>query len=345
MQNSRLFISHAAQDKPLVKEFVKLLEGGIGVPAADIFCSSLKGQGIEPGADFKKSIHRHLEYAECAIALLTPNFYGSAFCMCELGAIWIKAKNFIPILVSPLSFADLKAVLVGMESLRISDDADLDNLRDEVARRLQITPHPTPRWNERRDEFLQSLTAVLQKLPVEPLVDRAKYDKVCSQLKQYQSEYSGLMKELQRLTTLNEELSRTKDSAKVAAVVQKHSTAKIAFHALVSSAKDNLSRLPFAVREALYYRQRGETYYPKNQEEWNDVNLGIENGQLRMNAEDTGVLPRESDPRVGNAVEALDQLGDWLQDPPRDFKKWYEASFHDGRAEMTLRPFWEKHFG
>lgn len=95
MATAKLFISHAASDKPLVKAFVDLLEGGIGVHPSEIFCSSLKGQGIKPGVDFKASIREHLDGATCVIALVSENFYGSAFCMCELGGVWLQSKSFI----------------------------------------------------------------------------------------------------------------------------------------------------------------------------------------------------------------------------------------------------------
>ena len=155
-----------------------LLEGGIGVPPKDIFCASLKGQGITPGADFKASIREHLDDTTRVVALITPNFYGSAFCMCEMGGVWLRAKSFIPTLVPPLAFGDLKAVLAGMQALKIGEKADLDQLRDEVAERLSISVLKTPRWNERRDDFLNQLPGILRKLPAEPMVARAAHEKV-----------------------------------------------------------------------------------------------------------------------------------------------------------------------
>src|SRR5208282_967014 len=132
MAGAKLFLSHDASDKPLVDAFVNLLEGGIGVRPSDIFCASLKGQGIKAGADFKESIREHLDDATCVIALITPRFYSSAYCMCELGGVWIQAKSLIPMLVPPLAFSDLKAVLVGVQALKVAERADLDQLRDDL---------------------------------------------------------------------------------------------------------------------------------------------------------------------------------------------------------------------
>jgi RNA processing factor Prp31 len=134
-----------------------------------------------------------------------------------------------------------------------------------------------------------------------------------------------------------------KDSAKAAAVVRKHSSSADAFESLTKAAKNALSRLPFAVREALYYRARGEEYYPDPPEAWDDVKRAIENGQLKLNSEDTAVIPRESDPGVRKAATALDELEKWLERPPADFPEWYATAFDDARADVRLRPFWEEH--
>src|ERR1039458_2333317 len=98
-----VFISHASTDKSLVDSFVQLLEGGVGVRHSQIFCSSVEGHGIPPGKDFKAYIKEKLSEAELVFALISKNFYASAFCMCELGAIWIQAKGFIPVVVPPLT--------------------------------------------------------------------------------------------------------------------------------------------------------------------------------------------------------------------------------------------------
>src|ERR1019366_5776530 len=97
-----------------------------------IFCTSLEDQGIPAGADFKSFIQKQLESCEIVISLITENYYASAFCMCELGATWIKAKNFIPFIVPPLGFGDLKGVLFGMQAIRINDPAGLDQARDRI---------------------------------------------------------------------------------------------------------------------------------------------------------------------------------------------------------------------
>jgi hypothetical protein len=221
---TKLFVSHDVGDKPLVDAFVKLLEGGIGVPPGDIFCASLKGQGVKPGRDFKESIREHLDGATCVIALITPRFYSSAYCMCELGGVWIHAKSLIPILVPPLTLSDLKAVLVGLQALMITEKADLDQLRDDVAKQLSIEPLLTPRWSVRRDEFLDSLPLILKQLPDEATVTRATHDEALKELNEYKAEFIKSEGEVKRLQAIIAGLIAIKDAPKAAAIIQEHSS-------------------------------------------------------------------------------------------------------------------------
>ena len=341
--STKLFISHAASDQSLVNIFADLVESGIGVSPFDIFCSSRKGQGVPPGDGFMPSIGAHLDEATCVIALITPNFYGSGFCMCELGVVWIQAKSFIPILVPPLEVGDLKAVLAGLQVLKIGDKADLDELRDEIVKRISIPMLPTPRWNERRDAFLKSLPNVLKQLPAETPVDRETHKKTLKELEHCKSEYKKSQAEVQRLQAVNAGLSKLKDVTKAAAVVRRHSSSAEAFESLVRAANDSLRPLPSGVREALYYRARDEDYYPNGQEQWDDVRRPIENGQLTVNDEENGVCPCDSDSKVRKAIAELDELKNWLDEPSSDFCDWYGLAFGDAIPNMRLRPFWEKH--
>lgn len=343
MPVTKIFISHAATDKPFVKLFVDLVESGIGVSPRDIFCSSLKGQGIRPGADFKSSIRERLDEATCVVALITPNFYSSAFCMCELGGVWVQAKSFIPILVPPLEVSALKAVLAGLHALKAGDKADLDELRDEIAERISIRALPTPRWNERRDDFLKALPNILKELTVETPVARATHDKTLKELEDYKSEYKKSEAEVQRLRATKADLAKLKDQTKAAAVVRKHSSTAEAFESLVDAAKHALLTLPSGVCEALYYRARKEDYHPIGQEGWDEVKRPIENGQLVMTDEDTAVCPCASDPRVRKAIAELEELENWLEAAPSDFRDWYRMAFDDANPDMQLRPFWEEH--
>ncbi len=80
-----IFISHASDDKELVDALADLIQLGIGVPPDRIFCTSLEGQGVPKGKNFIDFIKEEIQEPALVIVLLTPRYYESLFCVCELG--------------------------------------------------------------------------------------------------------------------------------------------------------------------------------------------------------------------------------------------------------------------
>lgn len=339
-----LFISHASHDVVLVEAVVDLLEGGVGVPLRSIFCSSLKGQSIKPGKEFVASIKASLDEATCVLALISEAYYVSAFCMCELGGVWLQSKSFLPVLVPPVDHSNLKAVLGGLQVSKIGSEQDLDELRDELVARLGIEGHPTPRWNTKRKVFLDVLPAILEKSRFSGPVPRATHEKLKQEHAAYQKEYEAREQEIGQLKRMNTDLKKAKDANAVSEVVRKHSSFAETFESLIKAAATALRSLSPPVREALYYRCRNEDYSPKEAEDWDDVKTAIEYGQLRYNAEEDGVTPSDGNPGVRKAMTALDDLGNWLRTAPEEFYAWYTNG--PGRGEepdITLRTFWDRH--
>jgi len=125
MASKAIFISHAVANKELADKLVDLLETGIGISDSDIFCSSLESLGIPSGTNFVNFIHKQISKPKVVILLLTPEYFNSSFCLCELGASWILSHNIIPLLVPPLEYFDVKAVLTGVQVHKIDQKSDL----------------------------------------------------------------------------------------------------------------------------------------------------------------------------------------------------------------------------
>ena len=170
--DKRLFISHAVEDTAVAQEFVKLLENGMNIPKSEIFFSSNPEQGISPGLDFVESIRMALGKCEAYIGLITPSFFSSDFCMCELGAIWGASKPFYPILIPPMDYDQQIGVLVNKQAVRGNDRADLDVFYDSVCQHILGSRNSsTSQWNKARDEFISSLSAYYRKLTEEKIED------------------------------------------------------------------------------------------------------------------------------------------------------------------------------
>lgn len=155
-QSRGIFVSHSSKDKDVILDFVDLiLESGCGVPHNEIFCSSSSEQGVPPGQYFVPYVREKVRESQLLIAWISPNFYNSPFCMCELGAAWAMLPDgLIPVLVD-MSFDDLSGILQGMQALRAVKQSDLDSLRDEVSRKLSLAQRGTAHWQRQRDEFMR----------------------------------------------------------------------------------------------------------------------------------------------------------------------------------------------
>ena len=162
-ESLKIFISHASTDKALIDSLVDLLQTGLNIREENILCTSLEGMGIPPGKNFVTFLREQLAGQIFVIAVITENYYKSAFCLCELGAAWIKDDDLFPILVPPLDYKDLQAVLFGMQVAKINKREDLNRLKDKLTT-LMLSSGSTGRWEGKRDAFLIEFESLNQSL-------------------------------------------------------------------------------------------------------------------------------------------------------------------------------------
>lgn len=130
----KVFISHSSKDKAVVEAFVdKILRLGIGIAAADIFCTSLEDLQIKNGEDIRSHIQENIIGCEYAFLLLSQNYLKSVICQNELGAIWASGAKMkiytFPSLEIPKSIGWLCEPKV-VEHL--NNEHALDRLFDEM---------------------------------------------------------------------------------------------------------------------------------------------------------------------------------------------------------------------
>lgn len=162
MPSKAIFISHAVPNKKLADKLVDLLETGIGISDPDIFCSSLESLGIPSGTNFIDFIRKQISNPKVVILLLTPEYFKSSFCLCELGASWILSHKIIPLLVPPLAYSDVKAVLDGVQVRKIDQKNDLNEMQSELISALNTKGKSFTRWEGQRDKFLEGLSVYLK---------------------------------------------------------------------------------------------------------------------------------------------------------------------------------------
>lgn len=340
-----VFISHAVVNKVLADKLVDLLETGVGIPDRDIFCSSLEGMGIPSGRNFVDFIRTQIREPRVVILLLSPQYFDSQFCLCELGAAWVLTHQLIPLLVPPLEISDVKAVLTGVQVLKINDGSALNQMQQDLIDGLSIRGKAFARWEAKRNKFLKSIEGIEKSTPLGSTVSREEYEELRQKYDDAVSEIEDMGEEIEEKDGLIKKLKAAKDSEVVKAIVSESLSERERFDELVKRAKDALKPLPLIVEEALYYRFRGEYLpWPNAFDDYrkDEVNQAIEDDYLK--GRDEGVEVVEDDPRIAMASSELSELRSFVSsiDEESEFNDYYSDTY-DHRLNFGSRRFWDTH--
>ena len=138
--NSVVFISHSTSDKDIAAILRDFLIS-IGINNDLIFCSSLPSNGVNE--KIPDEVKENLNNSKVNIALLSNNYYGSAYCLNEAGIIWFQDKPAILIGLPEIKHKDMQGFLDSNYILRrINNNNDLSYICDIVHSALDIS---TPR--------------------------------------------------------------------------------------------------------------------------------------------------------------------------------------------------------
>ncbi|KAA5805336.1 TIR domain-containing protein [Alkalicaulis satelles] len=235
-----IFISHATADKRLAEIFTEFLKEGIGVPANEIFCSSVDGHGILTGSDFNQYIKDQIGEPKLVIMLITQVYVERAFCLMELGAAWVKSHKVFPIIIPPVGFDFVTKTLGLVQAQSIDDHAKLHDLRASLREATIVEARTEQDWDKKRIEWQQKLARTLKKLPKSDKVTRDEYDELKKEIEALDSENDRLRNEVNKQADLIEALKASKDSDAVTEVLARHSDEdqKAEFHRLLSAVKD-----------------------------------------------------------------------------------------------------------
>lgn len=252
-----IFISHAVKDKPLADLVVDLLQLGLDLSSEQIFCSSLEGLGIPSGLNFVSHIKEQIQSPKAVIALITPNYYASQFCLCELGAAWAMSHRFFPLLAAPLKFDDVKGVLTGVQITPLDSAKQLSELRDTLTKILNKTSGSTARWEIKRDSFLEKLSGLLKTLPTPESVSPAAYKQALAELDDAKRGLAEQLNAQSQLEKLVASLSNAKDKTEVASIKRAHRSDSATLSHLVEELAETLAALPRCA-SFLAYKELGQ---------------------------------------------------------------------------------------
>ena len=160
-----LFISHSEMDSNIVSSFVDLLYY-IGLKEGDMFCSSRTDIGIPIKEDIYEYLRILLDSDNIIpIFMLSENYYNSPACLNEMGAVWIKQKDYFTFLLPEFEFKQIKgAINPNKKGIKLDSRTDilkgeLNNFKNEICK-LFDTKISDNRWEKQRDNFISQINSI-----------------------------------------------------------------------------------------------------------------------------------------------------------------------------------------
>ncbi|APH72636.1 toll/interleukin-1 receptor domain-containing protein [Aquibium oceanicum] len=213
-----IFLSHSVADIRLVEAFETLLAKALNITSESIFCSSLEGQGATKGTNFVDAIKDKAVEAKAIVALISPAYMESPFCLAELGASWVLNTHRFPIVVPPNTFEVMQATLLGVVGVRIDQAEALSQLLEDIGEALSLpAPKAGVRARAMRD-FSKAWPELEDSLGKAKRVDASTHDKALADLKTSREAWEASEQELEVAKAHIEALKNTKDATQVAEV-------------------------------------------------------------------------------------------------------------------------------
>ena len=295
----KVFISHCSADEALVSDLGAMLQGAIGLQSGtELFYSSGPGSGVPAGKDFVEHIRQELRGSTFVVAVITPSFLQSTFCVAEFGAVWLAAeeKAFFPISVSPIVRKQLSETLPSIHVAELKKQPTVAQLLE------QVSDHFSQKLNvEAADhhisKFRMALPAHLHDLVMPPLVPKA-------ELKAAEAKIAKLEKQLMATRGAASRERRRADeilAARTLADAEKRANAlpkeaKEAIKQLIDNAREAIDGLSSVAVDVLRYEVRDE-YMPAPQSE--DYDYETLHDHLKEQGPDRGrggALPQRGPP-------------------------------------------------
>ena len=251
----KIFISHSSKDKGIIDILNdKLLGNGMEFAHSEVFCTSIEGQDIEIGDDWRNAIRNSLLSSDVILLILTPNYIESKICQNEMGAAWASDKAVIPIIVPPIGFSMIGVTFDVRQAIDITKSSDLDKLRDKLCEILSKAPLPTDKWNTKKLEAKSLIESYLSSNTFLTPVTRDALDEIEKELHENKTAVKTLSLENQKLKELCNQLEKAKSKEDV--IVAKRDTGFLSeydlFFEKVSKLNQNLSKVDSIVLTTIF---------------------------------------------------------------------------------------------
>ena len=131
-----IFISHRSTNKGIADMLVDFF-CGTGISRNTIFCSSLPGNDINE--KISNEVKAALKSSAINIAILSQDYYQSAYCLNEAGVLWYEDVPVIPIALPEIDLTNMYGFLNSEYKLRrLDSDTDISYIYDAVSEAISV---------------------------------------------------------------------------------------------------------------------------------------------------------------------------------------------------------------
>jgi hypothetical protein len=155
-KSADIFISHSGQDRDLAIALTDLLKAAFPLRAEQILCTSVPGHKLVGGAHTEAELLDVLRNAEIVIGVMTPASLESSYVLFELGARWGMQKSLIPLVARGTKMEDLVEPLKSKNALNASDEGDLHQFIENIAKFLKPKKQPAAAYTTKIRSLISS---------------------------------------------------------------------------------------------------------------------------------------------------------------------------------------------
>lgn len=344
-----IFISHSTRDGELAIKLMDLLQTQFNLQRNNFFLTS--DEELKIGEDWIESIRLGMDEANIVLPLITPNFLGSQFCLCELGATWINQKALVPIILPPLDHSALQETPFRswMQTLILNSEQDLARLAQAMVDR-KVGEVNFPRFNTRAKAFYNEVLEPFKgEMESREVISEALVTQLRNELKQFKEAYDEAEKESGQLRKENDALRSMKDREEVKAYEYSNMEDWDEFIELADKVSFLLGKLPNMLPSVLFqsYRYNNRQSYDRGLylPSYHDELKKLENKGL-ITFTDDGWEPNDLHPQIQTVSKAIAELKKFLEN---NLTEELEERFHEEYEgmifDMVYSDFWEKVLG
>lgn len=302
------------------------------------------------GDNWIEKIREGMDESSIVLPIVTSNFVGSQFCLCELGASWVNKKGLVPVIIPPLDHNALNDTPYRgwMQALTIRSEENLLELAQGMKERGLGDVH-IPRFRSRAKLFYNEVVIpYIEKVKDKPIVTASEVNKLNNKLIEYEASLDASEADLEKLRKENEELRNLKDAEEIKEIDYRKMDDWEEFVEKADELRRQLQKLPRLVPSVVYKKYQDDYEKPdlpgfhSPSERTGLEKLGSK-GYIYWN---DGWLLNEEHPRINQIEEAVNDLDSFLMFSKSDeIERRFLEEFDNIIFDLKYSPFWEKVLG